>query len=431
MITVEQHLGRILAAVGPVPARAVPVTQALGRVLTEDLRARYAVPPFDNSAMDGFAVRSADVAGAGETTPVRLRVVGDVPAGDAAHPVVGPREAARVMTGAPMPPGADGVVPVERTDQPAGPGHRALPATVAVHAPARDHVRRAGEDVQAGDLVLEAGCRLAPHHLAAAVSVGHTTVPVRPRIRLGVLSTGEELVDPGAPLGPGQIPDSNGPLLLTLAERLGAQAIPLGRVGDEPAALRELLAARLGEVDALVTTGGVSAGAFDVVKEVLAPEVAFDQVAMQPGKPQGFGVLHDDGAGASEHRRSVPVFCLPGNPVSVFVSFLVFVQPALRLLAGLVDPAEAAPPLLPGVAATGWPTPRGRRQYLPVVVEGQRGAMQRHAGDEPAALRVRPASAGGSGSHLVASLARAQALAVVEPSDGVGEGDAVGVMMVP
>ncbi|GAA4427664.1 molybdopterin molybdotransferase MoeA [Georgenia halophila] len=436
MITVEEHRAAVVSGVAPLGVRRVALREALGCVLAEDVTASLAVPPFDNSAMDGYAVRAGDVAEAGEEAPVRLRVVGDVPAGSAERPEVLAGTAARIMTGAPMPPGADAVVPVERTDQPVGPGPgRQVPDAVAIHAPAGAHVRRAGEDVTAGDVVLRAGVELGPRHLSTAASTGHDTLAVRPRARLGVLSTGDELVPPGEPLGPGQIPDSNSTLLLTLAESLGATAVPLGSVGDAPEELRDLLADNLERVDAIVTTGGVSAGAFDVVKEVLGPlgDVTFSSVAMQPGKPQGFGVLSrsgddpDDGPGDGDcdAERRVPVFCLPGNPVSVFVSFVVFVDPALRVMSGRGTPDEPAslrPVLLEAVAASGWRCPPGRRQYMPVVLE-------RPADDR---VLVRPANPRGSGSHLVASLAAADALAVVEADvDSVAEGDVVSVMMVP
>jgi len=423
MITVEEHRAAVLAGVEPLPVRHLPLTDALGCLLTEDVTAALHVPPFDNSAMDGYAVRADDVASADEDAAVDLRVVGDIPAGAAELPEVLPGTAARIMTGAPMPPGADAVVPVERTDQQAGPGEGTeLPETVRIFAssPAGRHIRRAGEDVAPGAVVLRAGGLVGPRDLATAASTGHGTLPVRPRPRVGVLTTGDELVPPGAPLGPGQIPESNNVLLLGLVDVLGGRAVPLGFVGDDPAELRGLLEDNLGAVDALITTGGVSAGAYDVVKQVLAPlgDVSFTSVAIQPGKPQGFGVLRrDDGAG-------VPIFCLPGNPVSVFVSFQVFVEPALRVMAGLADPdvpQSVEPVLIEARAAAGWRCPPGRRQYIPVVFD-----------EDDETPRVRPASPRGSGSHLVASLAAAEGLAVVAAgTEAVAEGDAVPVMMVP
>ncbi len=433
LIPVEEHLAGVLAAVAPLAPVRRPLADAHGCVLARDLPARLAVPPFDNSAMDGFAVRAADVGDASPDRPVRLRVVADLPAGTDARPGVGPGTAARIMTGAPLPPGADAVVPVEQTDQPAGPG-APLPGVVAVLAPAPPgrYVRRRGDDIEPGDPVLRAGTALAGRHLSAAASTGHGDLLVHPRVRVGVLATGAELVPPGAAPGPGQIPDSNTALVLGLVREAGAVPVPLGTVGDEPAALRRALAEALPAVDVVVTTGGVSAGAYDVVKEVLAPlgEVAFTAVAMQPGKPQGFGVLARPDGGPG-----VPIFCLPGNPVSVFVSMHVLVRPALARLRGLA--AVPAAPVLPAVAAVGWRSPAGRRQYLPAVLDRELAdppVLDPPALDPPGAgapVRVRPAAAGGSGSHLVASLARAEALAVVAADvEEVAPGDAVGVMMV-
>ncbi|RPF27097.1 gephyrin-like molybdotransferase Glp [Georgenia muralis] len=420
MISVEQHLDRVLAAVGPAAPRRTPLAGAHGCVLAEDVRAVVPVPPFDNSAMDGFAVRAADVRAATTGTPVRLAVVADLPAGSGERPEVRPGTAVRIMTGAPVPPGADAVVPVEDTDVPPGP--HPLPATVEVRraVPPGTHVRRAGDDVARGAVVLRAGTPLRARDLSTAASAGHGELLVHPPVRVGVLSTGSELVAPGTPLAHGQIPDSNAVLVAGMVHESGGVPVLLGSVDDDPDALRGLLAARLGEVDAVVTTGGVSAGAYDVVKEVLAPlgDVAFDKVAMQPGKPQGFGTLRDGG-------RPVPLFALPGNPVSVFVSFQVFVHPALTRMRALV--AGGARPTVAAVAAQGWRCPAGRRQYIPVVVETS-DAPDGSSGT----VRVRPAAAGGSGSHLVASLALADALAVVgDDVEEVHEGDAVRVMMVP
>ncbi|MHB1063441.1 MAG: molybdopterin molybdotransferase MoeA [Georgenia sp.] len=427
MITVEQHLDHVLTTVPVLAPRHLTLTEALGCVLVEDVVATLAVPPFDNSAMDGYAVRAADIAAASVEAPVRLRVVADLPAGSPERPEVGPGTAVRIMTGAPVPPGADAVVPVEATDQPAGPGAgSALPEHVEIReAPVLGaHIRRAGGDIRPGDPVLALGSMLGPRDLAAAASTGHGTVLVQPPVRVGVLSTGAELVRPGMPLGPGQIPDSNSTLVTTLVATLGSRPVPLGSVPDDAETLRVRLRESLADVDVVVTTGGVSAGAYDVVKEVLAPlgDVTFTSVAMQPGKPQGFGVLHaDDG-------RAVPIFALPGNPVSVFVSFVLFVDPALRVMGGLARPDQRdrlAPLHLDAVADAGWRTSANRRQYMPVVIE------ERDV-DGEAVRVVRPAAAGGSGSHLVGSLSRAAGLAVVEAEvDRVHPGDAVRVMMVP
>ncbi|QDB78210.1 molybdopterin molybdotransferase MoeA [Georgenia wutianyii] len=401
MITVEEYQESVLARVEPLAPRRVPVAQAHGLHLAEDVTAVLAVPPFTNSAMDGFAVRAADVSGA----PVSLPVAGDVPAGTT-HPVaVPPGGAVRIMTGAPLPAGADAVVPVELTDQP--PGAVVLPPAVEVRRAVAvgAHVRSAGEDVRPGDTVLAAGTLLGATQLSAAVSAGHGELLVRPRPRVGVLATGDELCPPGTDPGPGRIPDSNSVLVAGLVREAGCEPVVLGAVGDDPERLSEVVAAALPGIDALVTSGGVSVGTKDVVKAALADRIGFTKVAMQPGKPQGFGVL--DGR--------VPVFALPGNPVSVLVSFHVHVAPGLRRLLGL--PARL--PLARARAAVAWRCPAGRRQFVPVVLEDD-------GVDLPS---VRPASAGGSASHLVASLAAAEALAVVaEDVDAVAPGDEVGLL---
>lgn len=448
MRTVEQHLALVLGAVAPLPPRSVPLAEALGHVLAGDVHATLAVPPFTNSAMDGYAVLATDVAAAGADSPVRLRVLGDQPAGHTEAPAVEPGTAVRVMTGALLPSagggvsggdGAVGVVPVEDTDQPVVPG-APLPSVVAVVAPtaAGKHVRHAGEDVTPGDLVLRAGTVLGPRDLAALASTGHGEVRVHPAVRVGIVGTGDELVDAGVVPGPGQIPDSNSLMLAALLTEVGAEPVVLPRSSDSPDALRALLTEAIAgtpgraPVDALITTGGVSAGAYDVVKEVLQPmgSVEFTSVAMQPGKPQGFGVLDGPGgggeAGGPAQGRGVPIFCLPGNPVSVFVSFQLYVAPALARMAARF---EGPTPVVEGVAVEGWRSPAGRRQYIPVVVRLDGG----DGGEGPGSLgelRVAPATAGGSGSHLIASLCLAEALAIVpEDVTEVRAGDRVGVMM--
>ncbi|MFS0701061.1 gephyrin-like molybdotransferase Glp [Cellulomonas sp. 179-A 4D5 NHS] len=403
--TVDQHRDAVLGLVVPTAAHTVALEDGAGLVLAEDVTAHEALPRFDNSAMDGYAVRAADVAGATPEAPVHLRVVGDLAAGSDAEPVVGAGDAARIMTGAPLPPGADAIVPVEVTD--AG----IVEVEVREPSPAGRHVRRVGEDVSAGDVVLRAGSELTPYRLAAVASVGRAEVVVHRRPVVVVLATGSELVTPGVAPRRGQIPDSNSYLLAAAAAAAGARVQRLGVVPDDPDLLAEALGAQYPAADLVVTSGGVSVGAYDVVKEVLAPlpGMSFVSVAMQPGKPQGFGLLPD----------GTPVVSLPGNPVSAFVSFEAFVRPAILRLRGLSGAALERPRLRARVAQ-GWSSPAGREQHIPVTIAEDDGEVL-----------VRPAAARGSGSHLVASLAAADGLAVV-PADveQVDEGDHVTVVRI-
>jgi molybdopterin molybdotransferase len=391
VITVEEHRARCLAAVAPLAPVRVPLLDALGLLLAEDVVSPLVLPPFDNSAMDGFAVRAAEVSGATDADPAVLPVAGEVAAGSGEPASLAPGTAVRIMTGAPMPPGADAVVPVEWTggwQDGDAPGSR-----VVVHRPAvsGQFVRAAGGDVDAGEVVLHAGVRLSPRHVALLAAVGRDAVAVRPAPRVAVLSTGTELVPLGREPGYGQIHDSNGYGLTAAARELGAVASYGGIVPDEPPSVRGALADAAASADRVRTRGGVSAGTRDTVKEVLTAlgTVRFDKVAMQPGMPQGFGVL-----------GATPVFTLPGNPVSSMVSFEVFVRPAL--LAMLGEPAWERPRVR-AVAATGWPSPPGRRQYARATLEQRDG-------------RTVVTPVGAQGSHLAADLAVATCLAVV-PED--------------
>ncbi|MGA5284005.1 gephyrin-like molybdotransferase Glp [Streptomyces griseoincarnatus] len=421
--SVDEHLDDILATVRPLDPIELHLLDAQGCVLVEDITVPVSLPPFDNSSMDGYAVRVADIAGASEEYPASLEVVGDVAAG-AADPVhVGPGQAARIMTGAPLPPGAETVVPVEWTDGGLGEGPAAgmrarslapdgATGQVAVYrpAPARAHVRAQGSDVRAGDRVLEAGTVLGPPQISLLAAVGRGTVRVRPRPRVVVLSTGSELVQPDEPLRPGQIYDSNSFALTAAARDAGAIAYRVGAVADDAETLRDTIEDQLVRADLMVTSGGVSVGAYDVVKEALAHAgdepgsgVEFRRLAMQPGKPQGFGSIGPD---------HTPLLALPGNPVSSYVSFELFVRPAIRTLMGLQDvhrPRVRAE-LRAEKALT---SPKGRRQFL-------RG---RYADGV-----VTPV--GGAGSHLVAALAQANALVVVpEDVEDVAPGTEVEVVL--
>ncbi len=397
MITVDEHRDRILQAVRLLEAVTVPVDAAAGRTLREPVRAAVDLPLFDNSAMDGFAVRFADVAAASVDRPVALDVVADLPAGSGEDPALAAGQAARIMTGAPLPGDADTVVPFEDTR---GGLADSLGRIEVIAPPARPgaHVRRRGEECRTGDEILPAGTALGARQLAAAAAAGVSTVVVSRLPRVAVVSTGDELRPPGSTYAHGQIPESNGTLLQGLCREADAEVVLRTVVGDDGESLRRALAeaSALG-ADVVITSGGVSAGAYEPVKNV-AP-MRFDKVAMQPGKPQGFGA------------GDPLLFGLPGNPVSVAVSFEVFVRPALLAMQGRTQWRRR---MLSLPALVGWRTPPARRQYLPVVVEGD---------------GVRPASSGGS--HLAASLGRADAYAVVPAEvEAVAAGDLVDVMLV-
>ena len=403
MRTIDEHRRAALALVRPLPVHEVPLDDALRAVLARTVKAPGALPRFDNSAMDGYAVRASDVAAATTTAPVTLTVLADLAAGSAEQPDVAPGTTARIMTGAPVPPGADAVVPVEHTDA----GRDVVRIALAVAA--GTHVRRAGEDARPGDLVLAAGTELGPQQIAAAAAAGFARLGVHRRPRVAVLSTGSELTAPGEPLRRGQIPDSNSYLLAAAVRAAGGKPVRIGAVPDDAATLRRVLTSQQGEVDAIITSGGVSMGAYDVVKEVLAsePGMEFVQVAMQPGRPQGLGTLAD----------GTPVFALPGNPVSAFVSFEVFVRPALLRLRGLSDLGR---PEVTGIVVDGWRPPPDRTQYMPVALEASADGWL-----------VRRAARGGSGSHLVAGLAGAHGLAIIAAgTEQVRPGDRVRVLRV-
>ena len=434
MIPLEDYVSQVLEALSPLEGGRVPLGRAHRRVLAEDVTAAVPVPPWTNSAMDGYAVRAKDTTGACPLTPVVLPVSGDVPAGAAPRPLV-EGTAQRIMTGAMLPEGADAVVKVEDTDQ--APGPHPIPERVEIRAAVAPglSVRRAGEDVAAGDPVMAAGTRLSAAAISALASVGLGSVLVRPQVRVAVVSTGAELRDAGQALEPGTIPDSNSLLLAGLVAEQGAVCTSMARSGDTAEALAEVLQQAAAGADLIVTSGGVSAGAFDPLTmlakaqrgEQAPVHLDFVKVAMQPGKPQGHGwVRADDG-------RRVPIICLPGNPVSVLVSFTTIVAPALARLADVDSSLPDLPgrPTLTARAAAAWLTPPGRRQHVPVrftepptelvagSVAGADAGYRIGAQPGPDAAPdagvswVTPTHRLGSGSHLVASLPAAQALAVV------------------
>ncbi len=401
MISVQAHLERILSVIEPLAPLQLGLMDAHGCVLTEDVVAPAPLPGFDNSAVDGYAVRWDDVSGASEHSPTVLPVTGDVAAGPASPLRVQPGLCVRIMTGAMMPAGADAVVPVEWTD--GGVASVSITRAPAVGA----NIRRSGEDVEASDVVLEAGSHLGSAQIGLAAAVGRSRLIVRPRPRVVVVSTGSELTEAGQPLLPGRIVDSNSPALTAAAIEAGAIAYRVGIVPDDPRELAATLEDQLVRADVLVTSGGVSVGAYDVVKEVLSRigTVSFDKVAMQPGMPQGFGTIGPD---------STPVFGLPGNPVSALVSFELFVRPALRKMLG-ATPLER--PRVRAVASAALTSPLGKRSFLRVSLGVEQGAYV-----------VTPVS--GTGSHLQAGMARANALAVVpEGVERVAAGDPVEVLV--
>ena len=389
--TVEEHVAAVLAGTAPTPVESVPIDRALGLVLGADVASLVDLPGFDNSAMDGYAVRLADVAGARAEAPVTLPVVDDVPAGDDRLVVLAPGTAVRIMTGAPVPAGAEAIIPFEDTDR--GTTSVRLRRTPS----AGDHVRRRGEDVTAGSVVLAAGAVVGPAQVGLLAASGHTHAPVHRPPRVAVLSTGSELVPAGRPLGPGHIHDSNRPMLVAAAAALGAHVVTGPAIPDVPGALAAAVRAHLDEADVIITTAGVSAGAYDVVRGDLATlvddpaDVALVHVAMQPGKPQGL---------AHVGPRRVPVLALPGNPVSAYVSFHLFARPLLRLLAG--HTALSAPVVRATLSQAVSHQP-GRRTYLRVrLAVGDDGWLA--------------TPVGANGSHLLGALAHADALLVV-PED--------------
>ena len=401
LVGVDQHLAGLLGAVEPVAPLDLQLLDAHGCILAETVVAGVDLPPFDNSSHDGYAVRTSDVAAASPQNPVQLPVVGDVAAGSASTYTVQPGLCVRIMTGAPVPPGADAVVPLEWTD-------RGIAAVTITRAPEPGaHIRRRGEDVTTGQPVLEAGTRLGPGQLGLLAAVGRDRVTVRPRPRVVIVSTGSELVEPGTPTTMGQIHESNSYMLTTAAREAGATAFRVGIVPDDARSLMDAIEDQLIRADLVLTSGGVSVGAYDVVKEVLwrLGTVSFERVAMQPGMPQGFGTIGPD---------STPIITLPGNPVSSYVSFEVFVRPAIRRMLG-VEPLHR--PVVRAVCLEGFASPAGRRQFMRGWLDVTDGRYV-----------VRPV--GGAGSHLVGALAHANALIVVpEAATAVGEGDAVEVMV--
>ena len=384
LMGVDEHLALVLERIDELPAYDQPLLETLGLPAVEDVVSPLSLPIFDNSAMDGYAVVFRDVAEAGPERPVHLPVVGEIAAGQTQIFAMSPGTAVRIMTGAPVPTGCTAVVPLEDTDD-------GVAKVLIRRAPTEgQHIRRAGEDIKEGDVILRAGERIDARRAGLMASVGIGRVTTRPRPRVVVMSTGSELVEPGEKLGRDSIYDANSYLLAAAARQAGAIAYRVTASPDDPETFVEALSDQLVRADVVVTSGGVSKGTHDVVKEALSElgTVTFREVAMQPGKPQGFGVIGED---------DTPIFTLPGNPVSAYVSFEVFVVPALRKMMGRTPLNRT---LVRARITTGVTSIAGRRQFL-------RGQFEPRVGGSV----VTPV--GGPGSHLMGGLAESNALIVL------------------
>jgi molybdopterin molybdotransferase len=379
MRSVEEHQRIVAELITARPARTVTLPEAEGLVLAEDVTATLDLPVFDNSAMDGYAVRAEDVAAATADIPVKLTVAEDIPAGRTDIPTLKPKTAHRIMTGAPVPAGATAVVAVEATNG------RTDVVSITVPSVEGRHIRRAGEDVAAGTTVLRAGQVVTPAVIGLAAALGLPRMSVIPRQRVLVISTGSELVAPGNPLRPGQVYESNAVMLAAEIRDAGAEVVAVATATDDVAEFTALLDRYAAQSDLIITSGGVSAGAYEVVKDAFGRTgdqgVEFAKVAMQPGMPQGAG-----------HVAGVPIVTVPGNPVSVLVSFEVFIRPPLRFAMGLPD---AERPRRFAVLTETLTAPAGKRQFRRGIFDDASGTV---------------ASQGPPGSHHLRWLASSNCL---------------------
>ena len=407
MIELASAQEKVLLAVQQAAPAKVPMSDAYGLVLAENIVSQEEVPHFANSAVDGFAVRAQDVA----NIPATLRVVDEIAAGGVPNVAVGPGQTSRIMTGAPMPNGADAVVMVEDSAQGTTPHEVILSASVQVG----QAVRPRGDDVRIGDVVFRVGDVLHPAAVGVLASINVPRVSVVPRLRVAVLSTGDELVDDGSPLALGQIRESNRTMLLGLVTQAGCVAVDYGIVRDNEQALEETLRTAAAECDAIVTSGGVSMGAYDVVKALLGriAQMTWMQIAIKPAKPFAFGML--DAPRGSEAQRQVTIFGLPGNPVSSLVSFELLARPALRKMMGH---APVQRPALLAVADAHFSRKADGKIHFQRVVATSNGDGRIH---------VAPVSQ--QGSHQLAASALANAVAVLPDGEGVAAGGEVRVLL--
>lgn len=402
MLTVAEAKRIVLSAAQPRPPRALPLDEALNCVLAQDVTSPVDLPPWDNSAVDGYAVRASELAGANENSPIHLRVTAQAPAGTSARARLEPQACVRIFTGAPIPEGADAVVMQEDTRL-----HHEGYIAVIESIESGENIRRAGSDVTKDQVVLRAGMLLGPPQLGMAAAVGLAQLVVVPRPRVGVLVTGAEIVEPGRPLRAGQIHDSNSVALGAFVKQAGCEPVELGIADDTREDLHEKIDYGLSECDAVITVGGVSVGEYDLVKDVLAAlgcEQRLWQVAMRPGKPFVLGV-----------RGEKLVFGLPGNPVSAAVTFLMLARPALLKMRGL---AEVESPTVSAEATEDFVNRGNRLHYMS-------GVLQRDG--ERWLVKPMPRQ----GSHVISSLANANCLVEVPPETTIPSGQFVKAIRLP